>query len=1198
MNKFKKLMLGALAVALMTASCATSDDDDNNTSSTTDDAFTLQLLHFSDVDGNEESALDSVDEFSALVNAFKSDATYGANTLFVSSGDHIIQGPRFYAAEQDAVENVTDSNEPGHADIALMNAMGVHAANVGNHDLDAGPGELADAIYADNASTAEFPHLSANIDFSSEPDFTIGTNGDNVANMRGQVAGYAIATIGGESIGIVGAATPTLSTITSIGDLVISPSDTSATAAEIAAAIQPAVDLLEEQGVNKIVVLAHMQQIAVEKAMAEALDGVDIIVAGGSNTRMGDSNDTLFSGTYVTDSDFAESYPYQTTDASGNPTLVVNVDADYKYLGRLVVDFDNNGVIDTDSLDSTVNGAYAATSAVVAQVGGTVNSEVVAIRDAIQTVITAQYGNVVGYTDTYLDGRRSQVRTEETNLGNLSADANLWYANTLYDNGTVHVSLKNGGGLRTEIGSAVVPPGSTDYSEAVLLPPAANTEAGTAAGAVSEGHLRATLRFDNGLVLINVTGSELKDLLEHAVAATADGATPGQFPQVAGMRFTYDTTRTARTEVGNGERIRDLVIIDDNGTITPVVEDGSVVDNSNFRLVTLNFLANGGDAYPFDQLSNPDRVNLYEGAGFGESTDYPDATLTNDPGNNSSFSYTGGEQDAFAEYLKTFHPDAASAYNKAETSAEFDYHIVNLAEQTNADLTDLDASAGFQMTEVGRYESNTFDVSAAEIVAFDKDNDRLFVVNAQAGQVDVLSMASDGSLSSYGTISKDDIAAGNPSGLDNTTIAGFNSVDVKNGVVAVAVEHSTKSSNGAVAFFHADNLSFVQALPVGVLPDALLFNPAGTKVVVANEGEPLDNGTDPEGSISIIDVSDVTALDNNSVTNLTFTAYNTAIPTDVRVFTPNSTAAQDLEPEYVAISEDGNTAWVALQENNAVAIVDLSTNTLTDVKALGFKDHSVAPNELDVSNRDDKIQLNTWDNLKGMYQPDTIVSATIGGSSYYFTANEGDARDYDFFSEEARVKDVTLDATAFPTAATLQADDQLGRLKITTTLGDTDDDGDYDELYAYGARSFSIWDATGALVFDSGSELERITAQYLQNGFNSNNDENDSFDSRSDDKGPEPEAIAVGTVDSTTYAFIGLERVGGIVVYDVSTPADAKFVHYINNRDFDATLAAGVGGDLGPESLKFVSASDSPTGKALLISGNEVSGSTVVYEIQ
>lgn len=193
--------------------------------------------------------------------------------------------------------------------------------------------------------------------------------------------------------------------------------------------------------------------------------------------------------------------------------------------------------------------------------------------------------------------------------------------------------------------------------------------------------------------------------------------------------------------------------------------------------------------------------------------------------------------------------------------------------------------------------------------------------------------------------------------------------------------------------------------------------------------------------------------------------------------------------------------------------------------------------------------------------------------------------------------DVSLDPTSFPGQGNLQQDSNLGRLKITTTLGDTDDDGDFDELYSYGARSFSIWDKEGALLFDSADELEQITASVLPLDFNASDNENNSFEDRSDDKGPEPEGVVVGEVDGEHYAFIGLERIGGIMVYNVENPSTPTFVTYINTRDFLGDPVAGTAGDLSPEGLTFIAAADSSNGKPLLVVAYEVSGTTTVFEI-
>lgn len=309
------------------------------------------------------------------------------------------------------------------------------------------------------------------------------------------------------------------------------------------------------------------------------------------------------------------------------------------------------------------------------------------------------------------------------------------------------------------------------------------------------------------------------------------------------------------------------------------------------------------------------------------------------------------------------------------------------------------------------------------------------------------------------------------------------------------------------------------------------------------------------------------------------------------------TQSANYEPEYIAVSEDNSTAFVNLQENNAMAVINLSSKTITSINPLGYKDHSVSGNGLDASNEDNGINITTYP-FKGMYLPDAITSIDINGSTYVLTANEGDSRDYDGYSEEERLKDVDLDPTAFPNASTLQLEENGGRINITTSMGDTDGDGDFDEIYTYGARSFSIWSNTGTLVYDSGDDFEQRIAVAEPDNFNSTNDENDSFDNRSDDKGPEPEAIEVAWINDTAYAFIGLERIGGIMVYDITNPSAPTFVEYVNNRDFTQTdPETEATGDLGCEDVLFIDGLHSSDGKYYIVTSNEISGTVSVFEI-
>jgi len=289
-----------------------------------------------------------------------------------------------------------------------------------------------------------------------------------------------------------------------------------------------------------------------------------------------------------------------------------------------------------------------------------------------------------------------------------------------------------------------------------------------------------------------------------------------------------------------------------------------------------------------------------------------------------------------------------------------------------------------------------------------------------------------------------------------------------------------------------------------------------------------------------------------------------------------------------------------LQEANAIGLLDLSdiaAPQISRIIPLGYKNHGVLGNELDVSDRDGGINIRNWP-LLGMYQPDTVAGYMFNGRNYYVTANEGDDRN-DFIpgEETARIKDLTLDPEAFPDAVSLQADEALGRLEVTTYTGDTDGDGDFDALYSLGGRSFSIWTEEGAQLFDSGSEIERIVAQRYPDNFNASHDENDA-EGRSDAKGPEPEGLTVGQIGGRTFAFVGLERISGIMVYDITNPQRARFVQYINSRDFGRTPGDDPdAGDLGPEGLEFVAAEDSPIGVPMLMVGNEVSGTTALYRI-
>jgi hypothetical protein len=502
-----------------------------------------------------------------------------------------------------------------------------------------------------------------------------------------------------------------------------------------------------------------------------------------------------------------------------------------------------------------------------------------------------------------------------------------------------------------------------------------------------------------------------------------------------------------------------------------------------------------------------------------------------------------------------------------------------------------------ELTVIGSYASGIFAAGGSEIAAHDPLTQRLYVVNAQDASVNVLSITNPA----------------NPTLVGNVSLVPFggvaNSVAVHDGLVAVAMEATpNRTDPGKVVFFDS-SLTPISAVTVGAIPDMLTFTHKGRYVLVANEGEPKSynqpDSVDPEGSVSIIDLLDGPAtLTQANVATADFHALNgmeaTLRANGIRIFGFNASASQDLEPEYIAVSPDDTTAWVTLQENNAMATVDIASGTVLSIVSLGLKDHSLPANDLDPNNNG-VINIGNWP-VKGLYQPDGIAASTIGAEVLLFMANEGDVRtDWPGLNEEITVSaaDYVLDPTVFPNAASLKSNSNLGRLRVSKFSGDLDGDGDYDEIHSHGGRSFSIRRADGTIVFDSGDDFEQITAALHAAGvviFNASND-NNTFDNRSRAKGPEPEGIAVGRAFQRTWAFIGLERVGGVMAYDVTDPVNSRFVTYANNRNFAGTFAFATAGDLGPEGILFIDEDDSPTGEPLVVTANEISGTTTIYRV-
>jgi hypothetical protein len=587
----------------------------------------------------------------------------------------------------------------------------------------------------------------------------------------------------------------------------------------------------------------------------------------------------------------------------------------------------------------------------------------------------------------------------------------------------------------------------------------------------------------------------------------------------------------------------------------------------------------------------------------------------------------------------------------------------NLAAAVLLTLSAASAHAAITLQPVGRYQSPTagFDTGAAEIVAFDASTRRIFVVNAQDGTVDVL----DGS-NPANPVKITQIDVKTLPGIDPATLGAANSVAARNGLVAVAIEANPVTANGVIAFYDAATLDLLKTVEAGALPDAVTFSNTGHFVIVSNEGEPR-TPVDPQGSVTIVDLRRRGNRPAFSSCTAGFEAFNAQravlVASGVYIDPGAATVAQDLEPEYA--TAQGNNAYVTLQENNAIAVVQLNQCRVSRIMPIGVKDHGLAENALDTSDREISsgnggTAIRSWKNLYALYQPDSIASyEAADGETYLVIANEGDARDTSNSgrpsTDAVRVGSLKLDSSAFPPVPpSVSADPNpastknLGRLNVIRSLGcevpldaagfcrdAAGNAAEYDRLYAYGGRSFSILTNDGRMVYDSANDFESIIANKVGAGelprqaFNASHSNNspglipgqstNTFDSRSDDKGPEPEGVAVGRVGERTYAFVGLERIGGVMIYDVTDPADAFYVDYVNGkavRDFeqpvctqvvsDASTNSGncsngvpnpAAGDLGPEGLAFVPAGDSPSGKPLLIVGNEISGSTRVYEV-
>lgn len=490
-----------------------------------------------------------------------------------------------------------------------------------------------------------------------------------------------------------------------------------------------------------------------------------------------------------------------------------------------------------------------------------------------------------------------------------------------------------------------------------------------------------------------------------------------------------------------------------------------------------------------------------------------------------------------------------------------------------------------ELNYIGSFDPSGSNTSTCEIVVHDPTSQRLFTTSAVAGFLDIINFSNPTAPTVVTSINM------NPYG-------GVTSVAVKNGIVAVASPNADETLNGSVVFFDTNGV-FLNQVTVGALPDMITFSPDGTKVMTANEGQPNANySIDPEGSVSVINISGgIPALTQANVTTLLFTAYNSQeaalIASGVRKLKLTSTMSQDFEPEYITISADSQKAWVTLQENNAIAEINLATTSITDIWALGTKNVNTPGNGMDISDNNNQVLIANWP-IQAFYMPDAVANYTVGGTNYIVTANEGDEKEYTGFVERTTVGAATylLDAVNFPNASVLKQSYNMGRFRVSNLSGNNDADPEFETINAVGARSFSIFNATTKqLVYDSGDDFEMYTAANLPTLFNADHEDNVAK-GRSRAKGPEPEGVTVAQIGTETFAFISLERVGGVMVYNITNPNDAVFVDYKNSRSTSAYA-----GDHGPEGITYVSGANSPTGTPYILVANEISGTITIFEV-
>lgn len=923
------------------------------------------------------------------------------------------------------------SIERGASIAELLRAVGFDALSPGNHDFNYGWERL---LALEELSGV--PLLSANTMRNGQPLFETPT---------------MIKVIDGVRVGLFGLTTPETAYKTNPNNVVGIDFGTDQQVVDRAkAAVQ---QLRETQQADIVIALTHLGDDASSTIkstdIAAKVPGIDLIVDGHSHSN------------------------YPTGTKVGGVTIASTGEY-FKNAGVVTIGYDK---------ESHQVTAVSAVSKSAAELPLDVYPEDETVKGVYTSIIARQSGElnqVVGSTPIALSGERAIVRSGESNLGRLIADA------MLAESGA-DVSITNGGGIRQSI----------------------------AAGPVTKKQIIDVLPFGNYIITKSLTGAQIKAAIEQGMTFGA-----GSFPHFGGMEVTVEkyTAPAGDTTV-------------EKGRIVSIKVDGEPISMTKSYVVATNdFMAAGGDGYTALQAAPV--VNNF-------------AAL----------------DEALIDYLGELDADEFAAID---------------AERR---LILADKQGG--LSHLGSYSTgkSSSDGGIAEIVAYNPDNRKMYTVNGADSSIDIVSLADLESKPGNRLVldKRIDMSTLDFGRSDGFAFADITSIDIntERKLVVAAVQEKDYAKQGAVLFMDYEG-NVLRTVRVGIQPDMVAFTPDGRYVLTADEGEPrMGYGTDavdPKGSVSIIDLS--AGLTQAAAKVVTFDAYDarrSELVADQVVLKKNTMPSVDLEPEYIAVAPNSKTAYISLQEANAIATLDIEKGEFTSIKGLGFKDHNLPGNELDLF-RGSTIDIRNHD-VYGVRMPDGLAVTEIAGKSYLLTPNEGDSREWGSYTN---LRTATIDGN-----------------KFDALISEEHDGLDPDKTYLLGGRSFSIFDAaTMELVFDSGSDFERITAERFPQHFNASNS-NVELKNRSSKKGPEPEDVKVIEVGGKVYAAIGLERIGGVMLYDITDPKEAKFADYINTRDFSDKIK----GDVSPEGLKFVKAEHSPTGYPLLLAAHEVSGTVAVYQL-